>query len=125
MAKGVFIPRGDETRQRPGIAEAGQYENVGTATGTPPVGDDVTASDPSYYFGATPSIRIEKSTNGEDADSAPGPYIVVGAPVSWEYEVTNTGNVQLTGVTVTDDRGVTVACPQATLAPGESMVCTS
>ena len=44
-----------------------------------------------------PSIDIEKSTNGEDADQAPGPSILVGNPVAWEYRVTNTGTINLTG----------------------------
>ena len=70
------------------------------------------------------SIRIKKSTNGQDADEAPGPTIAVGATVSWEYVVTNTGNVALTGVVVTDDRGVRVICAAtAILAAGQSMTC--
>jgi hypothetical protein len=70
------------------------------------------------------SIRIKKATNGQDADDAPGPTITVGAAVSWEYVVTNTGTVALTGVAVTDDRGVRVTCPASTLAAGQSMTCT-
>jgi hypothetical protein len=34
-----------------GVAVAGQYENVGTATGSPPIGDPVGGRDPSHYFG--------------------------------------------------------------------------
>ena len=72
-----------------------------------------------------PSIDIEKSTNGEDADSAPGPSILVGSAVNWRYVVTNTGTVNLTGVMVVDDRGVAVSCAgQTTLAPAASMTCT-
>lgn len=70
------------------------------------------------------SISIEKSTNGQDADTPPGPTIPVGAPVVWTYVVTNTGADQLTGITVTDDQGVTVTCPATALAAGESMTCT-
>ena len=70
------------------------------------------------------SVRIKKSTNGQDADEAPGPTITVGAAVSWDYVVTNTGSVALTGVVVTDDRGVRVTCPAASLAAGQSMTCT-
>ena len=45
---------------------------MGTATGTPPVGDPVSDSDPSHYFGTVAGLDIEKSTNGEDADDPPG-----------------------------------------------------
>ncbi len=107
-----------------GTAVAGQYANIGAVSGTPPVGAAVTDEDPSHYFGSAPAIEIEKATNGEDADAAPGPSIPVGEAVSWTYVVTNTGNVDLTEVAVTDDRGVVVSCPQTTLAVGESMTCT-
>jgi hypothetical protein len=50
-------------------------------------------------------IDLEKRTNGQDADAPPGPTILVGDPVTWTYVVTNTGDVDLTGVTVTDDNG--------------------
>ena len=57
-----------------------------------------------------PCIDIEKSTNGQDADSPTGPYIPVGDPVAWEYVVTNCGNVPLSSITVTDsEAGVTPA----------------
>jgi hypothetical protein len=70
-------------------------------------------------------VSIKKSTNGEDADDAPGPTITVGSPVTWQYVVTNTGNVNLTSVVVTDDRSVTVTCGgQTTLAVGQSLTCT-
>ena len=69
------------------------------------------------------SVRIKKSTNGQDADEAPGPTIPVGTAVTWQYLVTNTGNVGLTNVVVVDDRNVTVSCPGATLAVGQSMTC--
>ena len=70
------------------------------------------------------SVRIKKSTNGQDADEAPGPTIAVGAAVSWDYVVTNTGTVALTGIVVTDDRGVRVSCPAANLTAGQAMTCT-
>jgi len=73
---------------------------------------------------ANPAIDIEKHTNGEDADEPTGPMIPVGDPVLWEYIVTNTGQLPLANVVVTDDQGVAVSCPQTGLAVGESMICT-
>lgn len=69
------------------------------------------------------SVEIEKSTNGANADKAPGPEIPVGDPVEWTYEVTNDGDTPLTGIVVSDDQGVSVSCPGDSLEAGESMVC--
>jgi large repetitive protein len=99
--------------QATGTAVAGQYANVGTVTGTPPDGPNVTDDNPSHYFGVEPSspgIDITKFTNGEDADTPTGPDIEIGTVVTWTYQVRNTGNVPLSNVTVTDDQpGVTPA----------------
>jgi hypothetical protein len=70
------------------------------------------------------SIDIEKATNGEDADTPTGPTIIVGDTVNWTYVVTNTGELTLANVVVTDDQGVAVSCPADTLAPGASFTCT-
>ncbi len=51
------------------------------------------------------SLRLVKSVNGIDANTPPGPNIPVGAPVNYTYTVTNTGEIPLTGVTITDDNG--------------------
>jgi hypothetical protein len=122
----VLTPSGSMTCQRTGAAVAGQYANVGTVTGTPPAGPDVSASDPSHYVGrvAAPAIDVEKWTNGLDADAPPGPFLQVGTTVDWEYIVSNVGNVEVISITVTDDRGVVVSCPHSQLAERESMSCT-
>ncbi|MBK8799795.1 MAG: hypothetical protein IPM07_27375 [Anaerolineales bacterium] len=56
----------------------------------------------------TPDIDIIKFTNGADAnnpDAAGVPVIAPGAPVTWTYRITNTGNVDipLSEITVTDN----------------------
>jgi hypothetical protein len=112
------------TCTKTGTAVAGQYTNIGTATGTPPTGPNVTASNPDNYFGSAPAISIIKKTNGTNNDVAPGPTVLVGSTVTWTYIVTNTGNVPLTYVTVTDNKIGTIACPQTSLAVGASMTCT-
>ena len=72
----------------------------------------------------TPRIDIEKATNGQDADQAPGPQLQVGDAVEWTYVVRNTGDVALENIGVSDDQGVAVSCPSDTLQPGQSMTCT-
>lgn len=69
------------------------------------------------------AIDIEKTTNNEDADTPTGPMIVVGAPVLWEYIVTNTGNVPLTDVVVEDD--ILGIIGTISLAAGESATLTA
>ncbi|HZD43707.1 MAG TPA: hypothetical protein VE134_06570, partial [Methanomicrobiales archaeon] len=70
-----------------------------------------------------PSIKIQKYTNGELAVIAPGPQIPVGSDVVWTYNVTNTGNVPLADVVVTDDKEG-YACGAAELQPGGFLLCT-
>ena len=65
------------------------------------------------FVGETPDplLSITKKTNGQDAKKPvePGvPQIKPGDPVTWTYEVTNTGDVPFAkkNVVVTDSRGV-------------------
>ena len=51
-----------------------------------------------------PSISIVKSINGDDANEAPGVKVEAGSTMKITYLVTNTGNVTLNNVTVTDDK---------------------
>ena len=126
-------------------AQLGQYANVGSVTANPravPVADpnapavnetfpeEVSDDDPSHYFGAQPSIDLEKATNDVDADAAAdGPFIPVGGNVEWTYVIRNTGNTALLDVTLADSvetiNGST-ACDQeypARLDPGDQMIC--
>ena len=86
-------------------AVAGQQWDVANVTAQAD-GAPVFDEDPAYYFGSAPlpAIDIEKHTNDVDADTAPGPYISINGSVTWTYIVTNTGNVDLTSVNVTDDQ---------------------
>ena len=85
---------------------AGQQDDEATADGTPPVGSDVSDKDKAYYFGSSPKIDVEKyvkdsSATWQDADTATGPYLASG-PVIFKFTIENTGNVDLTGVDLTD-----------------------
>jgi hypothetical protein len=139
---GPLAPDESFTCVATGVAVAGQYANTGTvvADGPETTGPDgeldppqVTDDDPSHEFGAEPAVDIEKSTNGEDADEPTGPSVPVGGTVEWVFVVTNTGNVDLTNVTVTDDQldASEIDCGDGTnvvagpLAPGDTFTCTA
>ena len=120
-----LVPNESMTCTGTGVAQACAYSNLGTVTAIDTVGDPVTASDASSYFGTTqPGISIETAVNGNDADSPKGPEVAAGSPVSFTSVVTNTGNVALTGIQVTDSKGISLSCPKTTLQPNESMTCT-
>jgi hypothetical protein len=120
-----LAPGEDMTCSAAGIANPGQYTNTGTVIGEPPELPALMSSDKSHYFGVAPEVTIEKYTNGQDADTPPGPYIEAGGAVSWTYIITNSGNISLTNVTVSDDQVQSVVCPKTVLVPGEGMVCTA
>jgi uncharacterized repeat protein (TIGR01451 family) len=49
----------------------------------------------------------------------------VGDVVTWTYRVTNTGNVTLSEIEVTDDQEEDLSYPATTLSAGETMTCTA
>src|SRR5436190_1243105 len=51
-----------------------------------------------------PDLRLIKFVNGQDADSATGPQVAAGSTLTFTYVVTNTGNVPLANVALTDDK---------------------
>src|SRR5918996_3952839 len=65
-----------------------------------------------------PALTIDKSSTTTSITAA-------GQVVPYTFVVTNTGNVTLTGITVTDPKVGPVSCPETTLAPGASMTCTA
>jgi uncharacterized repeat protein (TIGR01451 family) len=100
----------------------GAITNTGTATGTPPTGTKVTATSSVTVPGptASPKITLVKSAN---VSSYSGP----GTVVTYSYKVTNTGNVTLNPVTVTDPMAglSALSCPATQLAPAASETCTA
>ena len=69
-------------------------ENVAEVSGTPPVGGPVTDSDPSTVDVTNPGVKIDKTPTTRD--------ISVGEIGTFDLTVTNTGDVSLSNVEVTD-----------------------
>jgi len=70
----------------------------------------VQASNPSQYFGVIQALSLVTRTNAVDirTTGGSGPQLLAGSVVTWTYEVTNTGNSDLSALAVTDDRGVSI-----------------
>ena len=82
-------------------------ENTAVVTGTDPNGEQVTddATDDVDIY--TPAISLDKTVEGDDTAT-----ITVGDEVTYEYVVTNTGNLPLGGIDLGDDQ---TACSDPTL----------
>jgi uncharacterized repeat protein (TIGR01451 family) len=101
--------------------DAGKITNTGVATGTPPTGANVSASSTlSIPAVSNASISINKTANV-------GNFSAAGIPVQYTYSVTNSGNVDLNSVAVTDTKpGLSaISCPTTSLAPGAGETCTA
>ncbi|GGF30705.1 DUF7507 domain-containing protein [Echinicola rosea] len=97
--------------------DAGSVVNTVDFDGTDPDGNDVEDTDETTTNGAkNPELTVNKSANPDDFTSA-------GEVITYTITVTNTGNVTVTDVVVTDPlTGMNETIP--TLAPGETMTFT-
>ena len=103
--------------------DAGKVENTATATGTPPSGPTVTDTDSTTTpVPAYPSVLLHKSAGPIVDVDANGPD--AGDTITYSFTVTNTGNVTLNPVTVSDPKLGAITCPTGALAPGASVSCT-
>ncbi|MGG7451729.1 DUF7507 domain-containing protein [Plantibacter auratus] len=109
--------------------DAGTITNSATATGTPPNGGTPPVSPPSEVTVPSPPIpglSVIKTANVEKATT-------VGQVITYSFQVTNTGNVTLTNVKVTEGTFTgtgtlsAITCPSGatSLAPGLQIICTA
>ena len=98
--------------------DAGNFFNTAEACGTAPGGEVCDPDDHDEPLPQNAAIELEKS--GTFVDENGDGFAQVGETISYSFAVTNTGNVTLTGVDVTDlVGGVSVSGgPIASLAPG-------
>ena len=107
--------------------------NTATATGTPPSGPPIDSpeDDAVTQFESNPGLSIVKSITPMDDT-----ITVAGQVLSYEFEVTNTGNTTIDNIVVSDagpsfggaagtNTMSVMSCPMTSLAPGASTTCTA
>jgi hypothetical protein len=99
-----------------GDVDAGYVLNDATVSGSPRIGDPVTATD---------SLEVSIPTRAAIAISAGTAHFPPGlpSPLEYDFDVTNSGNVTLTNVTISDPLLTSASCPQTVLVPGQTMSC--
>ncbi|MFT4282187.1 DUF6923 family protein [Microbacterium sp.] len=108
--------------------DAGSIENTATATGTPPDGPPVEAPPSTVIveIDPEPGLTVVKSVEPLTTDE-----FIAGAVLEYRFVVTNTGNVTVTDVVVSEDDFTgtgelsAVECPTDVLAPGDQITCTA
>jgi len=99
---------------------AGTVANTATADGKDPAGTDVTSDDPiTTEVPQGPAITVKKSATPDDAA-----HFAVGQVITYTVTATNTGNVTLSNVNVSDPLLPALTCDKTTLAPSETSTCT-
>ncbi len=99
-----------------GDVDAGYVLNDATLSGSPRIGDPATATDTlDVVIPARAAVDVSAGT----AHFPPG----LPSPLTYDFSVTNSGNVTLTHVTISDPLLTSASCPQTFLAPGQTMAC--
>ncbi|TPW77637.1 DUF7507 domain-containing protein [Schumannella soli] len=103
--------------------DAGSIANTATATGTPPTGAAVTTQGSATVpLAATGALSLTKS-------ASPSSTVKLGDVVTYTFVATNTGNVTLSGVTISDPLAglsrVDYSTQSRTLAPGGTVTGTA
>ena len=109
----------------------GQQTNTALATGEAN-GTTVSDTDSASYFGGDRAsldlqklVSVDGGATWQDANSPPGPRVATDGEVLFKFVITNTGNVPLSNITLTDNAlGVSSCTLPASLDPDVSFDCT-
>ncbi|MEP7202728.1 MAG: hypothetical protein ABI894_08970 [Ilumatobacteraceae bacterium] len=100
--------------------DQGAVSNTASASGTPATGTVVNATSATVL---TPATRITNLVLAKS--SAATGFARVGDSITYTISATNTGNVTLMNVAISDPNAVLSACPPRDLAPGQTVTCTA
>lgn len=106
---------------------AGNVVNTATGAATPPAGVNpiVPPVDTVTIPAAIPvgSLTLVKRAHLNDANG--NGLADLGETIDYTFDLTNTGNITLSALTVDDPKAGSVTCPQLTLAPAATITCTA
>lgn len=101
-------------------ANAGNVQNTASVTGDPPVGPTVSDTD----ILDTPVIQNAALSIAKVA--SPSTYISLNQIIDYDFTVTNTGDVTISGpISIADDQATDESCPAGDIDPGNSILCTA
>ena len=99
--------------------------NTGSVTNNASVASDLPNGDPLPPITGTATVDGEQTPSLDiDKQAVDTAYMAVGDVLDYTYLVRNTGNVDITNISVTDDLIPSLSCPAAALAPGAEFTCT-
>ncbi|MCP3855636.1 MAG: DUF11 domain-containing protein, partial [Actinomycetia bacterium] len=107
--------------------DAGEITSTGNATGSAPDGADVVATDPhAVSLDPIPGLELAKRV-AANADEDGSGNTSRGDTLTYEFAVTNTGNVTLTDLDLDDPLpGLSVVtCPSTSITPGNIVTCSA
>jgi len=97
---------------------AGFVTNNASADGAPAGGSLAPATDDeTVNADQLPALSLTKTANETS-------FAAIGDTLTYDYLVENTGNVEITNISVSDDRISNITCPVTSLMPGETVTCT-
>ncbi|MFD6056233.1 hypothetical protein [Agromyces sp. NPDC060279] len=108
--------------------DAGEVTNRATATGTGPDEDEVESPPATTTTPLDEAARITLVKSASPSDAA---SFTVGQVITYSFVVTNTGNVTVTGLAITEDAFSgsgpenPITCPSTPLPPGRQATCTT
>jgi large repetitive protein len=95
-------------------------KNTATARGSDPQGGTVAATGSAIHPLASANAAIDTVKVIEPAPGPDDAFSILGQTVNFRVTVTNTGNITLNNIRVTDDLAPGITCTVATLAPTAS-----
>ena len=102
-----------------GVADGdGDIDNTATVTFTGGGITDTLSDSAAVPVSQSPALTIVKT-------ATPTTYSAVDDVINYSYLVTNTGNVTISAISVSDDQAANESCAVTELAPGENTTCTA